>query len=93
MAARSRAAEHERAKSTDAAGLTGTLLRTAGGAVQMPVTVAREVVSRTPEIPVAVVAAGTAVVGLVEWPLAVTAVAGYAILRRWGPLRRRSPHR
>jgi hypothetical protein len=73
--------------------MTATLFRTAGGAAQIPITVAREVVSRTPEVPVAVVAAGAAVVGLVEWPLAVTAVAGYAILRRWGPLRPRSPRR
>jgi hypothetical protein len=55
--------------------------------VLIPVTVGRDVVSRIPEVPVAVVAAGAALVGLVEWPLAVTVVAGYAIVRRWGPLR------
>jgi hypothetical protein len=39
------------------------------------------------------VAAGVAVVGLVEWPLAVTAIAGCAIQRRWEPFRIKSPQR
>jgi hypothetical protein len=88
-APRSPVAEHQPAKSAAAAGLPATLAKAAGGAVQIPVTVARDVVSRTTETPVAVVAAAAAVVGLVEWPVAVTAIAGYAILRRWGPLRTR----
>jgi hypothetical protein len=43
--------------------------------------------SRVPEVPVAVAATGVAIAGIVDWPVAVGAVAGYAVLRRWGPLR------
>jgi hypothetical protein len=85
-----RAVEPEPVNSAQVAGLTATLARTTAAAVQMPVAVACEVVSRTPDVPVAVVAAAAAV-RLVECPIAVGAAAGYVILRRWGPLRAHSP--
>jgi hypothetical protein len=38
-------------------------------------------------VPVYLGIGGLAVVGVVEWPLAAAAGAGYAALRRWGPLK------
>ena len=69
---------------TDLGRLTGSVAGSVAGA---SIRGTREVLDHVPEVPVAVAATAVAVAGLVDWPVAVGAVAGYAVLRRWGPLR------
>ena len=56
------------------------------GAMLLPLAVARRVLPRQ-ELPVYLGVGALAVVGAIEWPVAVGAGLGYAALRRWGPLR------
>jgi hypothetical protein len=55
------------------------------GAMLLPLAVARRVLPRQ-ELPVYLGVGALAVVGVIEWPVAVGAGLGYAALRRWGPL-------
>jgi len=52
-----------------------------------PVTTAGRVLSSMGGLPVYVGLGVLAVAEIIEWPVAVAAGAGYAVLRRWGPLR------
>ena len=58
---------------------------------RIPLNVARKVapsrVNGMKGIPVYLGIGGLTAVGLVEWPVAAAAGAGYAALRRWGPLK------
>jgi hypothetical protein len=54
---------------------------------KIPVAVVRRVVPTKGGLPVYLGLGGLAVVGVVEWPVAAVAGAGFAALRRWGPLR------
>jgi hypothetical protein len=58
---------------------------------RMPLNAARKVaptrVNGLKGIPVYLGIGGLTAVGLVEWPVAAAAGAGYAVLRRWGPLK------
>jgi len=67
--------------------LDQAVVGTAVGAVRTPVSVARRVAPVAHGLPVYLGLGGLAVVGLVEWPIAAAAGAGFAALRRWGPLR------
>jgi len=67
--------------------LDQAVVDTAVGAVRTPVSVARRVAPVAHGLPVYLGLGGLAVVGLVEWPIAAAAGAGFAALRRWGPLR------
>ena len=67
--------------------LDHAVVGTAVGAVRAPVTVARRVAPVAHGLPVYLGLGGLAAVGVVEWPIAAAAGAGFAALRRWGPLR------
>jgi hypothetical protein len=57
-------------------------------AARLQTTVVRRAVGARYGLPVYLGIGGLAVVGVAEWPAAAAAGVGYAVLRRWGPLRR-----
>ena len=67
--------------------LDHAVVGTAIGAARAPVAVARRVAPVAHGLPVYLGLGGLAAVGMVEWPIAAAAGAGFAALRRWGPLR------
>ena len=79
------------AVSASSHGFPGNVVAPAGaaahqvvGVASMPMTAARRVLDRRGGLPVYVGAGALAVVGAIEWPVAVGVGAGYAALRRWG---------
>ncbi|HEX5496127.1 MAG TPA: hypothetical protein VFX70_16285 [Mycobacteriales bacterium] len=59
-----------------------------GGAVRLPIDVARRVLPDR-ELPIYLTVGALAVVGVIDWPVAAAAGLGYAALRRWGGKRPR----
>lgn len=59
------------------------------GVVLLPVAVARRVLPER-ELPVYLGVGALAVVGIVDWPVAVAAGLGYAALKRWGPAEKKA---
>ena len=57
-------------------------------AARLQTTVVRRAVAARYGLPVYLGIGGLAVVGVAEWPAAAAAGVGYAVLRRWGPLKR-----
>ena len=57
---------------------------------KVPTAAVRRVTSTKSGLPVYLGLGGLAVAGIAEWPVAAVAGVGYAVLRRWGPLRRQT---
>jgi hypothetical protein len=59
------------------------IFSTATGIVMTPVAMARRVLPAKGGIPLYAGLGALAVVGIIEWPVAAAAGAGYALARRW----------